>query len=278
MKLVEKKCPNCGGGLSFGPEDKETKCEYCGKSFVIEREDQGSAKSEDLFNADLYKISEEAQNAIVGSMAMFKIVPIIIGVVFFMVFVGIGFTIFKFDHKESSITTREKIEPKEEEIEEKTYLEKLEEAGYVTDFSQISEDMLNSIQESTSKKITNDVNRHGSIICNMVGSPEHIGMYLGLSNKGTGNYLTDVFKVTFVVNGSNKDYYVSVTYPSVKLKDGKVVMNLDVNAFFKTVSVNDKVTHSEVVGEDSAKSLYNKEILKTLEEYEIKTLGDVYHE
>ena len=40
MRLIEKKCPNCGSSLSFGPNDKETKCAYCNASFEIERENE----------------------------------------------------------------------------------------------------------------------------------------------------------------------------------------------------------------------------------------------
>jgi len=38
MKLIEKKCPNCGASLSFDSTDKEVTCKYCNVSFEIERE------------------------------------------------------------------------------------------------------------------------------------------------------------------------------------------------------------------------------------------------
>lgn len=37
MKLVEKKCPNCGAGLSFDENAKSCKCEYCKREFEVER-------------------------------------------------------------------------------------------------------------------------------------------------------------------------------------------------------------------------------------------------
>ena len=39
MKLVEKKCPNCGANLEFGENDKSCKCEYCKRSFEVERDE-----------------------------------------------------------------------------------------------------------------------------------------------------------------------------------------------------------------------------------------------
>ena len=38
MKLIEKKCPNCGAGLEFSENDKSCKCSYCHRSFEIERD------------------------------------------------------------------------------------------------------------------------------------------------------------------------------------------------------------------------------------------------
>ena len=38
MKLIEKKCPNCGAKLSFESTDKEVTCKYCDQSYEIERE------------------------------------------------------------------------------------------------------------------------------------------------------------------------------------------------------------------------------------------------
>ena len=37
MNLIEKKCPNCGASLEFNETDKSCKCEYCHRSFEIER-------------------------------------------------------------------------------------------------------------------------------------------------------------------------------------------------------------------------------------------------
>ena len=39
MKLVEKKCPNCGATLEFNDSDKSCVCSYCHRAFEIERND-----------------------------------------------------------------------------------------------------------------------------------------------------------------------------------------------------------------------------------------------
>ncbi len=38
MKLVEKKCPNCGASIKFKKEDSEVECKYCHTTFTVERE------------------------------------------------------------------------------------------------------------------------------------------------------------------------------------------------------------------------------------------------
>ena len=40
MKLIEKKCPNCGANLEFSETDKSCKCEYCHRAFEIERDEK----------------------------------------------------------------------------------------------------------------------------------------------------------------------------------------------------------------------------------------------
>ena len=38
MRLVEKKCPNCGASIKFNNEDKEVECTYCHAHFDIEKD------------------------------------------------------------------------------------------------------------------------------------------------------------------------------------------------------------------------------------------------
>ena len=35
MNLIEKTCPKCGANLEFKPGDKEVRCSYCNKQFII---------------------------------------------------------------------------------------------------------------------------------------------------------------------------------------------------------------------------------------------------
>ena len=81
MRIIEKKCPNCGASLEFDDKAKSCKCEYCKRSFEIERENY--VNGEYNYNLTQKKFSN------------------IFLIVFFIVFAFIafcGFTIFKSIH------------------------------------------------------------------------------------------------------------------------------------------------------------------------------------
>lgn len=83
MKLVEKKCPNCGAGLEFSDTDKSCKCNYCHRAFEIERE-QDSSNEIDYENQ--FILNEVSKG--------FKFIPIFFIIVFIVAFAIIGFVIY----------------------------------------------------------------------------------------------------------------------------------------------------------------------------------------
>ena len=44
MRLYEKKCPNCGASLEFDENAKSCKCDYCKRTFEVERDNVDSKK------------------------------------------------------------------------------------------------------------------------------------------------------------------------------------------------------------------------------------------
>lgn len=50
MKLIEKKCPNCGASLEFDDQAKSCKCSYCHRSFEIERNQDNLEEIELIFS------------------------------------------------------------------------------------------------------------------------------------------------------------------------------------------------------------------------------------
>ena len=92
MKLIEKKCPNCGASLEFSETDKSCKCQYCHRAFEIERDNDSTVK--DL--AQQFNLSElEKPAKVVGgvAIAMYSIFAIL----FLVVAIFIGTSIYNFN-------------------------------------------------------------------------------------------------------------------------------------------------------------------------------------
>ncbi len=76
MKLIEKKCPNCGGSLEFSETDKSCKCEYCHRAFEIERDEK----------LDVSDIAEQFNlNELKTPLKVFAIFPIVVFVIIFII-------------------------------------------------------------------------------------------------------------------------------------------------------------------------------------------------
>ena len=52
MKIIEKKCPNCGGNLDFKVGERDVKCESCRRKFAVE------------YDTDISDLSEKAMSAL----------------------------------------------------------------------------------------------------------------------------------------------------------------------------------------------------------------------
>ena len=80
MKLIEKKCPNCGAGLEFDDEAKTCKCQYCKRSFAIERD----VDDVDKINLIYDKMHEPFKTMMmIPIIAAFVIISIIILIITF---------------------------------------------------------------------------------------------------------------------------------------------------------------------------------------------------
>ena len=73
MRLIEKKCPNCGADLEFDENAKSCKCSYCKRSFEIERDVNDLEKINLVFD----KVEKPVK-------AMF-IIPFVFAIVIFLI-------------------------------------------------------------------------------------------------------------------------------------------------------------------------------------------------
>ena len=230
MKLIEKKCPNCGASLSFKPTDKEIKCSYCKQEYSIENDakEENKKSNEELLSKDF-----SLHKKVIKTIGIFHI---IVTVIAFIIIIGVFYIIISNVYKqikESSNTSPD-----------------------VT-ISQIDESTLEMIHNTSISELNTWNGMHPSYTRS---DYEFVGFYLYKDTFGT--LLSDVFKTTYTNKKSNEtiDIYTAVSYKDVEYKNNKVTLN-----YFATITTN-RVTLGDskfdiVYGYKSIEELYNKLIL-----------------
>lgn len=80
MKLVEKKCPNCGANIEFNSDDKSVTCNYCNTTFTIEKDPTEEIKEEFILRAKT--VRKMSKTVMIFSMVVFIIILIIAIIMF----------------------------------------------------------------------------------------------------------------------------------------------------------------------------------------------------
>lgn len=113
MKIIEKKCPNCGADLKFKIGDKEAKCKYCNTEFIIE----DNNKDSDNFDLNNVVLNEKFIKAFgIAHLSIF----IIISVIAISMFITIGLIIKnEFDTNNKSVEIN--INEIDKNVQEKLY-------------------------------------------------------------------------------------------------------------------------------------------------------------
>lgn len=225
MKLVEKTCPNCGANLEFNFGDKEVKCKYCNKSYLIEGYDNTNYQNN--LNIDLNLVTKTTQSII-------SIPFIIFIIIFSIITIFIGYTTFKIvsiDHKSISENNE-------------TYEENTESLNF-----------LNSITTEMSDKITSKsistINAWNKTNDNFIlDSSKHLGYYL--ATNGNFSTLYDIFELVY--KDENKQYtvYTGVKYSNVKNNEGNI--NLGNSSIFGSIK---QCGFNNLWGYDTVEDLYN---------------------
>ncbi len=85
MKLIEKKCPNCGGSLEFSETDKSCKCDYCHRAFEIERDEKLDVSDiAEQFNlSELEEPLKAVSKVFIGSHIIFTVLVFFVFVIIF---------------------------------------------------------------------------------------------------------------------------------------------------------------------------------------------------
>lgn len=89
MNLKSKKCASCGARLTYNSSKHRYECEYCGASYVDEKNNGEPDPRVELTPDDLKKVTSNMKSAMNNSNVFIKIV----GIIVFSIF---AITIFSF--------------------------------------------------------------------------------------------------------------------------------------------------------------------------------------
>ena len=109
MKIIEKKCPNCGGNLDFKVGERDVRCESCRRKFAVE------------YDADLNGLSEKAMDALkAADISLRPVRKIMLAMIIgFFVIVAIAVTISIIRINASRADFNKKVEQSQQEFEER---------------------------------------------------------------------------------------------------------------------------------------------------------------
>lgn len=111
MKVIEKKCPNCGGNLDFKVGERDVVCKSCRRKYAIE-----------YGVDDLSQLSEKAMEALKAADISLRPVHKIM-VIFIAIFIGLSvlmtiFSIIQMTNARNKFN--ERVEQSQQEFEQRT--------------------------------------------------------------------------------------------------------------------------------------------------------------
>ena len=269
MRLVEKKCPNCGAGLKFNDNDTNVVCEYCNKTYYIQKDEKKSAKVDDAHYADAFKFVNEVGKPIFKAFAfMHFVVPVIAFVIITIVML---ISIFSFNRV--GFDNRNDILDEFEEHTE-TFFDKS--SDYVTKLSQIDQTSLETFNDTSLSRLGTYWDNSDNY--KQEKNWEPCGVYLLVSKDRDDNILYDVFKKTFTGNGKTIEIFAAVEYTDLKLSEDNIVNN-NYMGFVKAPMLyldgnEDDMFH----GYENNAKLYNQLIRSQSGEYSIQASEGLYME
>lgn len=92
MKLIEKKCPNCGANLKFDKDDKSVSCDYCQTYYEIQRDADLNDLTRNEYDSDDFILHRKIVNSTSKLVIIFSVlIFIFVMCVFMFIFIN-GFS------------------------------------------------------------------------------------------------------------------------------------------------------------------------------------------
>jgi hypothetical protein len=203
MRFVEKTCPKCGANLEFVYGDKETKCSYCNKSFIIE------GYNDDLSTDNINLIYNEYKK----NLNINKIIVLIAIIIIFVIFIFIIMQVF-FSFKQIDTTSKIITEDMESINKEKEKKETTKNYNFLNDISSTD---LEELQNKSLVYIKEWNHENDKVVLN---SYNRLGEYLLVSK--TLNTLYDVYELNYLINNNSYTIYTAIKYNNVTFNNNKL--------------------------------------------------------
>lgn len=255
MKLVQKKCPNCGASLSFEKDDKKVTCDYCKQEFLVE-------KDNDDFKIQSEKFAQKTTYTIFSLAAVIIVIGIII---FFFIFTRISKS---FDSSSPKLDVGEEKEP----------IVSKPKNTYISEISQIDDKSLDLLKQASVSSLDKwaDVS-HGTTKSEW----QYVGLYLLNHKTSNDNELYVVCKSTYTIKKKKIDAYAAISYHDLKLTEDKGVIYTGtgfphVPMQFLDKKFGDNFFGETIYGYYSDKDLYNEVIKSKIVNYEVSSTDNMY--
>ena len=260
MRLVEKKCPNCKAALKFNDGDTVVKCEYCGSTYHIEK-DEKKALNVNVDSAQFdraFKLVGDVAKPMIGAFAVSQIIGVVVFVIIFAFAIFIGSNAIKQMNSNDGVFS--------------SNTNTTTEVNELTKISQIDEDSLNIYYDESIKKL-NSIKTSSS--CERQGDWTRVGLYL-LSPKKVGFVdLYDVYKATYKYEGTTVVLYAAVEYSDLELSDEGVVVD-NFSGYLRAPMYSFNSAYTYAYGYDSLEQLYNKLIRSEINNYNVSATEGMY--
>lgn len=189
MRLIEKKCPNCGAELHFDEKARSCKCEYCKREFEIERDEHEEV------TLTMVKAGKTFFSCFLASHIIIMAGGLLIFVICLGIFIFSEFKIFNNSSK------------KEDDL------------PTVVDLSKID---YSFVDNEATIKITME---SSTVMLNMQGMPKREKIYF--LNKKDSNILILVYKSTYKIDENTYTVYTPFVYENIEANSsGNISLNL----------------------------------------------------
>lgn len=235
MNLIEKTCPKCGANLEFKPGDKEVRCSYCNKQFIIEGNENNTNidPTQNNMNESIKLVAKVGAGMYIGiTIIIFIIAITIIGVVIFTIKSNFSNTKNKnnFDTVNNFFDNFNKSDD-----------------SILKSVNDISDEDGKKIQEKSLTEIRNWNKEQGGVT---LTEHNHLGYYLVYDDYDTDLY--DVYELNYNINGESHIIYTGIEYMSVNYKNKEVKVGNGM-IFGTTLSFN----MNTLWGYNTIEDLYN---------------------